>query len=295
MYWRFQRLVFFAVFSGSLLKLMHFFAGFMNFCTLGLSIINHSTAKTSMLKQERQAFIVHQVNLHNRVLSSDLSSQINVSEDTIRRDLQELADKGKIIKVHGGALSKSFSSSINSSNVYSIDAKKTIAQKAASLIQDGMFVMSTGGTTIIELAKALPENLQATFITGSLPAALEYIHHPKIEVIFIGDKLSKSSQITIGADAILKIRQFKVDLCFLGINALDLEHGLTDNDYDVVQVKKAMLGSASKVVALSISEKINTVQNIQICKANELDLLITELAPDHKIFDPYKKAGMDIL
>ncbi len=274
---------------------MHFFAGFVNFCTLGLLFKTNLTAKTSMLKQERQAFIVHQVNLHNRVLSSDLSTQINVSEDTIRRDLQELADKGKIIKVHGGALSKSFSSSINSSSVYSIDAKKTIAQKAASLIQDGMFVMSTGGTTIIELAKALPENLQATFITGSLPAALEYIHHPKIEVIFIGDKLSKSSQITIGADAILKIRQFKVDLCFLGINALDLEHGLTDNDYDVVQVKKAMLGSASKVVALSISEKINTVQNIQICKANELDMLITELNPDNKVFDSYKKAGIEIL
>lgn len=287
--------MFFAVFSRSLLKVVHFFAGFVNFCTLGLSFKNHSTAKTSMLKQERQAFIVHQVNLHNRVLSSDLSTQINVSEDTIRRDLQELADKGKIIKVHGGALSKSFSSSINSSSVYSIDAKKTIAQKAASLIHDGMFVMSTGGTTIIELAKALPENLQATFITGSLPAALEYIHHPKIEVIFIGDKLSKSSQISIGAEAILKIRQFKVDLCFLGINALDLEHGLTDNDYDVVQVKKAMLESATKVVALSISEKINTVQNIQICRANELDMLVTELPPDDKIFDPYKKAGMNIL
>jgi DeoR/GlpR family transcriptional regulator of sugar metabolism len=248
-----------------------------------------------MLKQERQAFIVHQVNLHNRVLSSDLSTQISVSEDTIRRDLQELADKGKIIKVHGGALSKSFSSSINSSSVYSIDAKKTIAQKAASLIKDGMFVMSTGGTTIIEMAKALPENLRATFITGSLPAALEYIHHPNIEVIFIGDKLSKSSQISIGAEAILKIRQFKVDLCFLGINALDLEHGLTDNDYDVVQVKKAMRESASKVVALSISEKINTVQNIQICKANELDMLVTELSPDSNIFDPYKKAGISIL
>jgi len=88
-----------------------------------------------MLKQERQAFIVHQVNLHNRVLSSDLSTQINVSEDTIRRDLQELADKGKIIKVHGGALSKSFSSSINSSSVYSIDAKKTIAQKQSRFIK----------------------------------------------------------------------------------------------------------------------------------------------------------------
>ena len=114
-------------------------------------------------------------------------------------------------------------------------------------------------------------------------------------MIFIGDKLSKSSQITIGADAILKIRQFKADLCFLGINALDTTHGLTDNDWDVVQVKKAMIESATKVVALSISEKINTSLNIQICKASDLDVLITELAPEEKLFHPFKKAGLEIL
>jgi DeoR/GlpR family transcriptional regulator of sugar metabolism len=248
-----------------------------------------------MLKQERQVFIVHQVNLHNKVLSSDLSEQINVSEDTIRRDLQELDEKGKIIKVHGGALSKSFHSSFNSSQVYSIDQKKVIAQKAASLIKDGMFVITTGGTTIIELARALPESLRATFITGSLPAALEYVHHPNIEIIFIGDKLSKSSQITVGADAITKIKQIKADLCFLGINAIDIENGLTDNDWDVVQVKKAMIESSAKVVALTISEKINTSQRIHICKADELDVLISELSPDEKLFDPYKKAGLSIL
>ncbi|HEX4956760.1 MAG TPA: DeoR/GlpR family DNA-binding transcription regulator [Lacibacter sp.] len=248
-----------------------------------------------MLKQERQAYIVHQVNLHNKVLSSDLSEQINVSEDTIRRDLQELSEKGKIIKVHGGALSKSFHSSFNNSQVYSIDKKKVIAQKAATLIKDGMFVLTSGGTTIIELARALPESLHATFITGSLPAALEYLHHPHIEIIFIGDKLSKSSQITVGAEAILKIKQIKADLCFLGINAIDLDHGLTDNDWDVVQVKKAMIESSDKVVALSISEKINTSQRIQICKAEELDVLISELPPDDKLFTPYKKAGVSIM
>jgi DeoR/GlpR family transcriptional regulator of sugar metabolism len=247
-----------------------------------------------MLKQERQAFIVHQVNLHNKVLSSDLSEQIHVSEDTIRRDLQELSEKGKIIKVHGGALSKSFHSSFNSSQVYSIDQKKVIAQKAATLIRDGMFVLTSGGTTIIELARALPESLHATFITGSLPAALEYIHHPNIEIIFIGDKLSKSSQITVGAEAIIKIKQIKADLCLLGINAID-EHGLTDNDWDVVQVKKAMIESSAKVAALSISEKINTSQRIQICKTEELDVLISELTPEEKLFTPYKKAGVTIM
>ncbi len=248
-----------------------------------------------MLKQERQAIILHQINLHNRIFCSDLCTQINVSEDTIRRDLQELSNNGKIIKVHGGALSKSFHSSINSTQVYSIDKKKSIAQKAASLIKDGMFVLTSGGTTIIEMAKALPENLHATFITGSLPAALEYIHHPTIEVIFIGDKLSKSSQITVGAEAITKIKQISADICFLGINALDIEHGLTDNDWEVVQVKRAMIESSRKVVALSISEKLNTSQNIQVCKVKELNVLISELTPDNNVFDSYKKEGIEVL
>src|SRR4029079_16752715 len=106
-----------------------------------------------MLKRERQAYILQQVNLHNKVLSSSLSEEINVSEDTIRRDLQELAEEGKIIKVHGGALSQSFNY-INypTSKVYSHTQKRSIAQKVVELIKDGMFIVTTGGTTIIELA-----------------------------------------------------------------------------------------------------------------------------------------------
>ena len=138
-----------------------------------------------MLKTERQAYILHNINLHNRILSSDLSLVMDVSEDTVRRDLQDLADSGKIIKVHGGALSNSFHSSVNVSSVYELTSKKIIAQKAISLIKDGMFVLTTGGTTIMELARALPENLKATFITGSIPVALEFLNHPNIDVIII--------------------------------------------------------------------------------------------------------------
>ena len=87
-----------------------------------------------MLKRERQAYIVHQVNLHNKVLSDALSNQITVSEDTIRRDLPELNEKGKLIKVYGGALSHSFSNiSYPSKKVYAQNNKKIIAQKAANL------------------------------------------------------------------------------------------------------------------------------------------------------------------
>ena len=248
-----------------------------------------------MLKKERQEFILREINLHNKVLTSDLCEAINVSEDTIRRDLSELAETGDIIKVHGGALSKSFHVSFQSNGVYSHDNKKLIAQKAVTLIRDGMFVLTTGGTTIIELAKALPQHLRATFFTGSLPAAMEYIQHPSIEVIFIGDKISKNSKITVGGDAISKIKQISADICFLGVNAIDAEAGLTDNDWEVVQVKRAMMQSSKKVVALTIAEKINSLQKIKIAGIEELDAMITDMDPGDTIFDAYRQKGVEIL
>jgi DeoR/GlpR family transcriptional regulator of sugar metabolism len=124
---------------------------------------------------------------------------------------------------------------------------------------------------------------------------MEYIQHPNIEVIFIGDRISKNSKITVGGDAITKIKQINADICFLGINAIDAEHGLTDNDWDVVQVKKAMIQSSKKVVALTIAEKINTQQKLKIGDLDLLDIMITESDPGDKIFDAYKEKGVEIL
>ena len=249
-----------------------------------------------MLKKERQAYILNQVNLHNKVLSSSLCDEINVSEDTIRRDLQELAIEGKVIKVHGGALSHSFNHVFFSqSGVYSQNQKKNIANKAISLIKDGMFVLTSGGTTILEMARSLPSHLRATFISGSIPAILEYMHHPNIEVIVIGDKISKNSKITVGSEAIAKIREIKADICFLGTNAIDVKHGVTDNDWEVVQLKREMIKSAKLVVCLGIAEKINSVQPIKVCDLNEIDMLITELDADDALLKPYHDAGVIVI
>jgi len=249
-----------------------------------------------MLKRDRQAYIVHQVNLHNKVLSTSLSTEIDVSEDTIRRDLQELSEKGKLIKVHGGALSHSFNEIVfPSKKVYAQNNKRIIANKAVSLIKDGMFVLTGGGTTIIELARSLPLSLSATFVSGSIPAIVEYMHYPNIDVVVIGDKLSKSSKITLGADALARIKTLKPDLCFLGINAIDIQHGITDNDWDVVQLKQSMIESAQKVICLTISEKINTIQPIQVCDLSKIDILITELPNDHPMLQPFVAAGITVL
>jgi DeoR/GlpR family transcriptional regulator of sugar metabolism len=249
-----------------------------------------------MLKQERHAFILHQVNLHNQIISANLSIQLTVSEDTVRRDLQELADNNKLIKVHGGAISLSFNDfHYTTSHVYAHAQKTQIARKAAPLVQNDMFVLTTGGTTLIELARHLSPTLKATIITGSLPVALEYTHHPLLEVIMIGDRVSRNSKITVGAEAIAKIRQIRADICFLGVNAIDAEQGVTDNDWEVVQVKKAMIESAKRVICLTIAEKINSSQPIHVCPAESIETLITELPPNDPRLDPYRRKGIRIL
>jgi DeoR/GlpR family transcriptional regulator of sugar metabolism len=121
------------------------------------------------------------------------------------------------------------------------------------------------------------------------------MNHPNIDVIVIGDKISKNSKITTGGDAINKIRQIRADLCFLGINAIDIHRGVTDNDWEVVQLKKCMIEAAQKTVCLTISEKINSFQPIHVCDVNEVDILITELNIDNELLLPYARAGMTVL
>lgn len=246
------------------------------------------TPVTAMLKKERQAYITQQLNIHNKVLSSDLSVQLNVSEDTVRRDLNELSEQGKLLKVHGGALSTGFHFTLHNHSIYSLKEKQVIARKAVSLIKDGMVVLLSGGTTIRELVNTLPLELNATFITMSIPIALELLNHPNSEVIFLGNKLSKSAQIAVGAEVVKKLGGIKADLCFLGTNSID-EEGVTDMEWEVIEVKKAMLESADIKVSLAISEKLNTSQRLRVCRLEDLDYLITELDPAHTDLREYKE------
>lgn len=248
-----------------------------------------------MLKKERQAYIIQQINIHNKVLSSDLGNQLNVSEDTIRRDLQELAEEGKLIKVHGGALANSFHFTIETKNVYNISAKQIIAQKAIELIKDGMLIVISGGTTMRELVKLLPPQLNATFVTANVPIALELLDHPNAEVIFLGNKLLKSAQMAVGAEVVQRLSQIKADLCLLGTNSIDPNYGITDLEWEIIEVKKAMIACSKKVVSLSISEKLNTVQHLQVCTLDKIDVLITELAPEDELLLSYQVPGMQVL
>lgn len=248
-----------------------------------------------MLKKERHNIIMRQINLHNRVLSSDLVELLNVSEDTIRRDLQELADTNLLTKVHGGALSKSYQSSFDDSSVYAKDAKISIAKKAISLIKDGMVVLTGGGTTILELVKQLPEHLQATFVTISPLVAIELAKYEKIEVILIGGLFSKTSQISYGGHVISQLADIKADLCLMGTSAMHATEGLTDTDWEINQLKKAMIGSSKKTAILCISEKLGIAMRLKVAAPENISYLITELDNEDEALKNYEAKGIKVI
>jgi DeoR/GlpR family transcriptional regulator of sugar metabolism len=248
-----------------------------------------------MLKKERHDFIMRQINLHNRVLTSDLVQLLNVSEDTIRRDLQELVDENLLYKVHGGALSKSYHSSFDDSTVYARDSKIVIGKKAIQLIKDGMVVLTGGGTTILEFVKRLPQGLSATFFTISPLVAVELAKYNNIEVILIGGLFSKNSQVTYGGQVITQLSEIKADLCLMGTSAIHPDEGLTDTYWEINQLKKAMLACAKKTAVLCISEKLDIALRLRVCPIESISYLITELDLDHESLSRYREKELNIL
>ena len=250
---------------------------------------------TSMMKKERQMLIMKQINLHNRALSSDLSVSLNVSEDTIRRDLNELSEAGKLVKVHGVALSKSYQFNYSTTQAYAASAKQAIAQKAVTLIKNNMFVVIGGGTTVSELIHQIPIDISATFFTVSLLTALQLCDHANATVIFVGGTIAKTSQISSGGEVISRLADIHADLCILGANGISFNEGITETDMETVQVKRAMMKASKQTAILTISEKLDTVQRLRVCDLDEVNYLVTELEAGSMDLKAYRRENLVIL
>ncbi|WP_340063944.1 DeoR/GlpR family DNA-binding transcription regulator [Ascidiimonas aurantiaca] len=249
-----------------------------------------------MLKEERHQIILNEVHIHNRVLLPDIAEILNVSVDTVRRDVKELDAKKKLKKVHGGAVSLGFNIyNYREQDIYLHKKKSAIAEKAVKLLKEGNVVLISGGTTNLELARMIPPKLNLTFFTPSLPVAMQLLSQPNAEVIFLGGKLSKEAQIAVGGNVINTLSDIKTDICFLGTGYLDPVHGLTEFDWEVVQIKKAMIKAARRTVLLTISDKLHSVQRYKTCDLHAIDTLVTELEPDSEALLPFKNNTIHFL
>ena len=249
-----------------------------------------------MFNTERRQYILDRLQQHGRVVATELSVELAVSEDTIRRDLRDMASEGLIQRVHGGALLKSpATASYTSRQTQAPVAKEHIAQAAAGLAQNGQVIILDGGTTNVLVAQHFPQTLQATVVTNSPPAALALQQYPSVQVVLIGGNLYKESLVTIGAASIEGFRRIRADLCMLGICSLHPEVGISAPCLEETYVKQVMIENSAEVVALASPEKLRTAAPYVIAPLQELSYLVTERDVEEERLRPYKEIGITIL
>ena len=249
-----------------------------------------------MLKHERHQYILKKLKKDRKVLSTSLSQDLGVSEDTIRRDLKELERKKFLYKVHGGAMSiENPLRTYEERSVSNLDKKKSIAKKAVKLIHDGQVIIMSGSTTNLEIVKNIPSNIAVTIFTHSLPIALELTHHPEIDVYYIGGKVNKSAQVSVGIDVVNFISSIRADICFIGTAGISAKKGMTEPDWDVSHIKKRMVDVSDYVVSICVSPKLMEVRKFSVVPLDAIDAMITDLDHDDAVFDQFKEKGLTII
>jgi DeoR/GlpR family transcriptional regulator of sugar metabolism len=248
-----------------------------------------------MLTTHRKQQILSLLKRDGQVVAKEVSQDMGVSEDTIRRDLRELAQEGLLQRVHGGALPASPAVvDFAGRERLTSEGKVAIGRAAAKMIEPGQVVILDGGTTARQLARHIPLDLKATVVTHSPTIALELINHPLVEVILIGGRLFKHSVVAVGAAAIEAIVQVHADIYFMGVTGVHPKTGLTTGDYEEAAVKRALSHAAAETIVLASSEKLNAASPYAVVPLAEISGIITERRAAAALTRPYEKMKIKV-
>jgi DeoR/GlpR family transcriptional regulator of sugar metabolism len=254
-----------------------------------------------VLTEERKGRILELLRQEGRVLSVALAEGFGVSEDTIRRDLRELAADGRLKRVHGGALplSRAAGASLAERGQADVAEKRALAAAGARLVSDGQTILVDGGTTNLLLAQALPQDLAATVITTSPAVALALAGRPRLEVVLPGGRLLPGTGTLVGPDTVATLRAVRADLCFLGVCSLDTEAGITCTEREETFVKRALIEGAGEVAALATADKLEAVATHAVAPVSELTRLfvsasVTEALPEARV-RRYAQLGVELV
>jgi DeoR/GlpR family transcriptional regulator of sugar metabolism len=247
-----------------------------------------------VLTAERRQEILSRLQREGKVVASELVAALGVSEDTVRRDLRELAAGGHVLRVHGGALpppptAASFAQRLQ----VAPEAKAHLAQAALPLLEGVSVLLLDGGTTALELARRLPPDRDCTVLTNAPPVAEALAAHPRIEVVLIGGRLLKDSHVTVGAETVDTLRRVRADACVLGICSLHPELGVTATDHDEAHVKRAMVAASAEVIALATADKLRTAGPWVVAPLADLTHLVTDAGEE--LTADYAAAGVSVV
>ncbi len=223
-----------------------------------------------MLTSERKHLILETLRRDGRLVAKTFASELSLSEDTIRKDLREMAAEGLLARVHGGALPLSSPLPDFAARTGLAHAeKRALGRAAASLVEPGSTVFFDGGTTNAELIRALPETIAFTAITHSPTIAAEFERLKNVDVTLIGGRLYRHSMVAVGTEAALAIGLVRPDLFFLGATAVNAAAGFSTGDAEEAAVKRLIARQSREVWVLLTAGKLGQQSPVTIMSLGE--------------------------
>lgn len=242
---------------------------------------------------ERRDRILGLLQQEGKVVAFDLAQRLNVSIDTIRRDLDYLASTGSIRRVHGGALSAApVPGLVQQRSGEETEAKKELGKRGASLIRPGSVVLFDSGSTNLEIARALPRDLQFTAVTPSLPIATALADFPEVEIVVLGGRLHRRESMTVGLRAVKELEDFRADLCFLGVCALHADVGISTFSVEELEMKQTFVRCAGEIAGLITTTKLNKVAPFVVGSIGILTRAIVESGVAASELDLLRRYGV---
>lgn len=246
-----------------------------------------------LLAAERRDLILDALRRERKLQAATLAARFGCSQDTIRRDLDQLAAEGLVKRVHGGALPLGGAETpFAARRAQQSPAKDAVARAAAALIPADAVVLLDGGTTCLNVTRHLPAALRTTIFTTSPPVAEALASHPGVRVEMLGGQLNPRTLTTVGATTVAALSALRPDLCLLGPCGLHPEVGVTVGDPDERAVKAAMIAAAAETVALATSDKLGIVLPYVVAELTQLGRLVVELEPGDPALRPYADHGV---
>jgi DeoR/GlpR family transcriptional regulator of sugar metabolism len=248
-----------------------------------------------LLGAERREAILRRLEAEGKVRASALSDDLGVSLDTIRRDLAELAAAGLLRRVHGGALPPASPgpSSFKERLPDDAAAKAAVAAAAVPLIHPGDVVALSGGTTILEFARRLPDGLEATVVATSPDIAVALADHPRLTVDVVGGRLHPQARTVTGAEAVESLRAVRPDVCVLSACSLHPVAGLTLRHREEAAVVRAMVDGAARVLSLTTATKLGSAGPYPVAGLDRIDTLVTDAGDDE--LGVYTALGIEVV
>jgi DeoR/GlpR family transcriptional regulator of sugar metabolism len=252
-------------------------------------------ATRELLGEERREVILRRLGTDGKVRAARLSDELGVSLDTVRRDLGELAAVGALRRVHGGALPPASPgpSSFTARLPDDVDAKRAIAAAAVALVRPGDVVAVSGGTTMLELARRLPDDLEATVVAMSPDIAVALADHPGLTVDVVGGRLHPQSRTVTGPEAVDALRAVRADLCLLSACSMHPVAGLTLRHREEAAVVRAMVEGAVRIVSLTTATKLGSAGPYPVAALERIDTLVSD-APEDELA-VYRERGIDVV